>query len=125
MSAPHTHLQPHAMEHIIARILRWGVLASGVLLLVGFLLLVLQGGSVPAASPAAVFLNHAGRSLAVRLVDPLLYLYGGILLLMSTPVVRVIATITLFAVERDWHYVRISLVVLAIIALSLILAFEI
>jgi uncharacterized membrane protein len=116
--------QPHAMEHAIARILRWGVVASGLLMLVGFVLLVVHGGSAPAATPADVFFNHAGRPIGERLVDPLLYLYGGILLLMCTPVVRVLATIVLFAVERDWHYVRISLVVLAIISLSLIFAFE-
>ena len=122
MNAPQP--KPHAMEHAIARILRWGVLASGAMMVVGFVLLVVQGGSAAVSTPGDVFFNHAGRSFAARLADPLLYLYGGIFLLMCTPVVRVLATIVLFAVERDWHYVRISLVVLAIISLSLILAFE-
>jgi uncharacterized membrane protein len=43
----------------------------------------------------------------------------GLLLLIATPVARVLLAVAGFAMERDWLYVTVSLVVLAILVASL------
>ena len=53
------------------------------------------------------------------LASPQFYLYSGILLLMATPIVRVLFTIYGFAKEKDWRYTIISSIVLAVIFISI------
>jgi uncharacterized membrane protein len=43
----------------------------------------------------------------------------GLLLLIATPVARVLLAVAGFALERDWLYVTVSLIVLAILVASL------
>jgi uncharacterized membrane protein len=43
----------------------------------------------------------------------------GLLLLVGTPVVRVVFSVIAFALERDWLYVWITLIVLAVLAYGL------
>jgi len=43
----------------------------------------------------------------------------GLLLLIATPVARVAFSVVAFAAERDWLYVAITLIVLAILIYSL------
>ena len=45
----------------------------------------------------------------------------GVLLLIATPVARVALSLVGFALERDWHYVLITAIVLAILLYSLII----
>jgi uncharacterized membrane protein len=44
----------------------------------------------------------------------------GVLLLIATPIARVVFAVVSFAMERDWLYVAISAVVLAILAFGLL-----
>jgi uncharacterized membrane protein len=44
----------------------------------------------------------------------------GLLLLIATPIGRVVFSVAGFARQRDWLYVGITLVVLALLAYSLI-----
>ena len=43
----------------------------------------------------------------------------GLVLLIATPVARVIFSVAAFALERDWLYVSVTLVVLAVLIYSL------
>jgi len=43
----------------------------------------------------------------------------GLLLLIATPVARVVFSIVVFALQRDWLYVGITLAVLAVLAYGL------
>lgn len=43
----------------------------------------------------------------------------GLILLIATPVARVVLSVVSFAIERDWLYVSITLVVLAVLAYGL------
>jgi uncharacterized membrane protein len=58
------------------------------------------------------------RVLAIR---PSGFLALGLLVLIATPIVRVVGSIIIFAYERDWRFALITLVVLAIVMLSLLL----
>ena len=44
--------------------------------------------------------------------------WAGALLLLATPVVRIVVALVMFARDRDWRYVWISLGVLAIVLAS-------
>jgi len=43
----------------------------------------------------------------------------GLLLLIATPVARVAFSVVAFAIERDWLYVAVALIVLAVLTYSL------
>jgi uncharacterized membrane protein len=43
----------------------------------------------------------------------------GLLLLIATPVARVLLAVVGFALERDWLYVTVSIIVLAVLVASL------
>jgi uncharacterized membrane protein len=51
--------------------------------------------------------------------SPLTWMQFGILLLIATPVARVAFAVFAFAAQRDWTYVVITLIVLAILLYSL------
>jgi uncharacterized membrane protein len=42
------------------------------------------------------------------------------MLLMATPIARVIISLTAFALQRDWTYIVITLIVLAVLGYSLL-----
>ena len=83
------------MERLISWVLRAGVVISAALLVAGI-----------AASYAGV---AAGTGLLTL----------GVFVLFSTPVVRVLLSVLSFAMERDWLYVAITLVVLIDIMFAL------
>lgn len=52
-------------------------------------------------------------------LDPLAIMQLGLLLLIATPVARVLFAVFAFMMERDWMYVIISLIVFAVLIASL------
>jgi uncharacterized membrane protein len=113
-----------AFELLLGRLLRSGVILAAVVVFVG-------GGWYLAQSkneaenyktfrgePAE--LTHVTRIVreAVSL-NPVGLIQLGLLLLIATPVARVVFSVVGFAIERDWMYVGITLVVLATLLYSL------
>ena len=95
------------MDETIAGILRLGVSAAAILAIIGMALyLKASGGAVPRYQ---VF--HAEKF-------PKGWLPAAILMLILTPVARVIFSIFAFAREKDTTYVAITLVVLGLLALG-------
>lgn len=112
------------IEIIIGTLLRTGVLLSASVVLVGGILYLLhKGHSVP---DYKTFHGEPGRlkSLsdivhgAVQL-DPPAIIQLGLLLLIATPVARVMFSAVAFGTERDFMYVVITLIVLGILLYSL------
>ena len=112
------------LERTVSRTLHWGVLIAGTFMTGGFICYAVRSvAGVPVESPtAAQLLALVLRADSAVLLQPLTYLYAGILLLAFTPVARVVIAIAVFAMERDWYYVRISSLVLIIILSSILLA---
>ena len=52
--------------------------------------------------------------------EPAAVIQLGLLILIATPIARVIFSVFAFAAERDWLYVAITLIVLAILLASLL-----
>ncbi len=112
------------IETIIGNLLRVGVSISAVVVAFGgFLFLMRHGKTLPD------YYTFQGEPAALRgfhgIVDNAIALQGrgmiqlGLLILIATPVVRVIFSIWAFAVERDRMYVGFTIIVLAVLLYSL------
>jgi uncharacterized membrane protein len=78
------------MERVVGIVLRSGVIASSACLTVGLILSLARGGAA-----AAAFLLNA-----------------GILILLATPVARVVVSTMEYVSERDWRFAALTGIVL-------------
>ena len=108
------------MNDVIAYVLRIGVVISVILILVGTVLLFLQGSSngftIGELASTGSKINSSLFSFS-DIVNGLLSYQGldfmliGIIVLIITPIARVIASVLSFMYERNWLYVVITLIV--------------
>ena len=104
------------LDAVVHRLLVVGLVISTALMLIGLALDLLLRREIPTVVPD---LGEVWtRVLAIR---PSGFLALGLLVLIATPIVRVVGSIIIFAYERDWRFALITLVVLAIVTLSLLL----
>lgn len=113
------------METAIGQLLRAGVLIAAFFVLAGGLLYLNQmrgprpdysvyhGAATELRSPAGI-VEH----LSIRNSGAIMQL--GLLLLIATPVARVAFAAFGFLLEKDWLYVAVSLIVLAVLMYSLL-----
>jgi uncharacterized membrane protein len=111
-------VQPY--ERWIGRTLRTGVGLSTVLTLSGLVLASVQSVEVriPERNPTFLELVRAVMNGALFHLDSsaaLAMMYVGLVLLMLTPFLRVLATTVSFSVNREWRYVWVSLLVFAML----------
>ena len=112
------------METVMGRLLQVGVLFSSLVVLVGGTLYVrAHYGSLPnyrvfSSEPTSLRqLSGIGSGIAAG--DPGGIIQLGVLLLIATPVARVIFAIVGFAIERDRLYVVVSVTVLTVLLAGL------
>jgi uncharacterized membrane protein len=110
-------------QHIIGWVLRLGVIFSMLVVLVGSAFYLYRHGAETASyskfvgvpefihTPAGIW--HGILTLRGRAI-----IQAGIVLLIATPIVRVLFSGIGFLMERDWLYTGISLLVLGIIVFS-------
>jgi uncharacterized membrane protein len=115
----------YSLEMAMGRMLQIGVtIAAMVVLLGGVMYLVQNGGSLRdyqhfhAATPATTTVSGILASAAH--LDPRGIMGIGILLLIATPVCRVLFGVVGFAILRDRLYTVISLIVLSVLLFSFI-----
>jgi len=112
------------MDRLIGGLLRAGViLSAGVTLAGGFWHLAQTGTALPD------YRIFHGEPAELRSVTGVLHgiaqghsaalIQFGLLLLVATPVARVVLCVMAFAAERDRTYVAITLIVLAVLVASL------
>ena len=117
MRADNKELQD--VEMIISKALRAGVVVSGTVIFIGLLIFLLSGNS---GYPESV--NPTKPSEIIRgLLELKSYavIMTGIMILIATPVFRVGVSIIVFAVEKDYLYVKITTVVFLILIVSILL----
>ncbi len=125
------------VERLISQVLLAGGLASGVIVAIGLGLFVLGGGLhrhaldlhrvvTTAAADRSPEVLVSVRSILAALRahprDPLALIGVGLVLLLITPVLGVIAAVPGFLREGDRRYAAIALIVLAMLVASLLLA---
>jgi uncharacterized membrane protein len=116
-------------EDAVCRILRVGVSVSLVLVLTGSILSFMQGGYAPLPGKVGRLTGAAGafpRTAAwllggLRNGSGQAIIVAGLLVLISTPILRVAVSIYTFARERDRAYVLITALVLSLLLLSFFL----
>lgn len=107
----HTH---YNTERWTSRVLRLGVWISAGLMIFGLLIAIISPSSIISIST-----NPSIKELVLRLLsgsfDPVTLMYIGLVLLMLTPILRVITAVFGFTVEREWKFVFVSSIVLLLL----------
>lgn len=120
------------MELFIGRLLRYGVMISCAITLIGGVFYLLQHGTqMPDYRPIPdnqVFPGVAGYLREFSTILPRILQFDGaaiiqlgVCVLIATPVLRVAFSVIAFLVEKDYMYVIITLIVLTIILANMIL----
>lgn len=115
------------LENIIGQLLRAGVLLAAAMVLSGGVLYLVQHHSRHVDYKTFSAGNEELRSLPgiVKLagaLDSEGLIQLGLVVLIATPVARVILAAVGFQLERDYMYVAVSLIVLAVLLYSLMSA---
>lgn len=108
------------MEIIMGRLLQTGVLfASFVMIAGGILYMRAHHGEMPnyrVFSSEPLRLRHFGGIVeGIKVGDPAAIIQLAVLLLIATPVARVVFALFAFLIERDKLFVVISSIVLAVL----------
>jgi uncharacterized membrane protein len=122
------------IELFIARLLRWGVLLSFIIVAIGIGIVIVTGNtgyqavrlddlnSIVQYRMPPDFPNTLGDMLnGVLALRPYAIIALGLVILIAIPVLRVAVSVIAFAVERDWLYVLITSFVLLILLLSFVI----
>jgi uncharacterized membrane protein len=112
------------LEVVIGYTLRIGVVTAAVIVLIGGVVYLAQNHSAApqyhafhAASRQSDNLEGIVRNIRALNSDGIIQL--GLLVLIATPIVRVMLSVVAFALERDLLYVAATLIVLGILLYSL------
>lgn len=103
------------IDKYISRVLLAGVVLSMATLVLGSVLYVT--GPINEGRPGSIVEILRG----VVKLDPTSTINLGLLILLMTPVARIIAALIAFAIERDLKYVLISIFVLIVLLLSAVM----
>lgn len=116
----------HRIELIIGILLRLGVSIAGCVVFFGAIVYLIRNGAAPLPDYKSFHGESAQLSTVEGILSGILAFRGraiiqlGVLLLIATPVARVVFSAVAFALEKDKLYVFITLVVLVILLLSLV-----
>ncbi len=113
------------VEAFIGTLLRVGVLAAAVVVAAGgALYLARHGGAVPsyrafrAEPPFLERVNGIVKEAFALRSEAVIQL--GLLLLIAIPILRVAVSIVAYLLQRDWLYVGVTAIVLAVLVFSLL-----
>jgi uncharacterized membrane protein len=121
----HPSLDDRGIEVIIGNLLRTGVLLAAAVVALGAAV-YLSGYAMQPADFSVFRGEAAALRTAPAIVSGAIHLHGksiiqlGLLLLIATPVARVMFAVVGFAIERDHLYVVLTLIVLAVLLYSLL-----
>lgn len=123
------------VELYIGKLLRYGVTLSCIITLIGGVFYLIQHHGVPLhyepipSGQPFPGVSHYLRELSTILPRVLTFdgaaiIQLGVVVLIATPVIRVIFSAFSFLIEKDYLYVTITLIVLAIILANMFLGFH-
>lgn len=106
---------------MISWLLQIGVIVSSIIIIIGLLLTLLQPGALTNQS-LTNFPHTLDQFFAGLLrLQPLAVIMLGLAILIATPILRVAFSILAFYLERDYRYVIITCIVLALLILGMLL----
>lgn len=104
-----------AIERTVGNLLRAGVVLAALLVAAGGVWLLATEGS----APAGYHVFHKGAGGLHFPQGPGAMILAGLLVLIGTPVARVLFSLAAFGLERDWLYVGITAFVFAVLVYSI------
>ena len=104
------------LNEVVHGVLIIGLIISTALMLIGVGLALFYQRDLPTAVPDIG--DVVGRVLALR---PSGFLALGLLVLIATPILRVVGSIGAFVYERDWRFAGVTTLVLVVLIVSLLL----
>jgi uncharacterized membrane protein len=107
----------HFLELLVSRLLRTGVMVSGLLMVMGLGLLWVTGD---ASCPVGV-LSVNWVLFGDPFLEPSHVLFLGFFILIGTPLLRIVASATAHLLERDLVFALLNVSVLLILAVSFVL----
>jgi uncharacterized membrane protein len=126
----HRDMTEHEAEQLIGNLLRVGVLTAAAVVLVGAVVYLFQHHSDDILTRLSQF-NPESEPAELRSLSGIVrFALGGhgrgliqlgLVLLIATPVARVALSVYLFGRLRDWLYVGVTIIVLAVLLYSLFL----
>ncbi|NTE03342.1 DUF1634 domain-containing protein [Agrobacterium tumefaciens] len=124
MSAINKNINDKDIQVILGTLLRAGVIISMTIVLIGGVVFLIHNKGV--ITDYKVFKPELAKFSSIAAIfKGLLTFHGdaivqfGILMLIFTPVARIVFAIFSFLIEKDYLYVLIGLIILAIITISL------
>ena len=121
---------PESMNLVIGNVLRYGVVLSAAAVLFGTILLVASNGGSDTGSYLTYLPNQIPHSAFDVSFSALLsglanfnafsWIELGVIILIATPVSRVLISVLLFAAERDRLYVIVTATVLVVLLFSML-----
>jgi uncharacterized membrane protein len=122
---PHHGLTDERVEQVVGNLLRIGVIGSALVVLAGGMMLLFQEGRQPAPDLHQFREEPDELRSVVGVLRQTAQLSSsgvimlGLLLLIATPVARVLFSVIAFAWQRDYLYVFFTVLVLAVLLYSL------
>lgn len=107
----------------LSRTLRVGVWTSTLLIAVGLFLALVRPESAQWEAQTSTSPGSLTNMLSSQRGQSSAILFAGLLVLMLTPFVRVVATMAAFASEKDWKFVAVALTVFLLLITELVLSF--
>jgi uncharacterized membrane protein len=121
---------PESMSTVIGNVLRYGVILSAAVVLFGTFLLATTNAGSESSGTLTYFPNqipHGSYDVSLQGLFKGLVSFNafswielGVLILIATPVSRVLISVLLFAAERDRLYVAVTAVVLVLLLFSML-----
>lgn len=117
----------HPIELLISYVLRTGVLIAAALVAIGLVMFFVDVANGTTSGQAKDILKHGGKQITVSWTsiahgvthgDALSVIELGLLVLILTPVSRVLLTLVLFLIEKDPVFVIVSAIVLFVLMLG-------
>jgi uncharacterized membrane protein len=121
-------LSEQQLENLLSNLLKYGVIIASAVVLLGGILYLIRHGAEPAEyhffrGTPSKFRSPTGVVEAVFSGSSRGIIQLGLLLLIATPIVRVIVSLLAFIRRRDLIYIFVNLFVLAALTYSLIGAY--
>lgn len=111
--------QSRSMEIFIGKWLRYGVYTSAAVAILGGILYLFQSQDLPDythfTGAAPQYRHLPGIWKGVLQLDGASIIQFAAVILIATPIMRIIFSVIAFAIEKDWLYVVITLIVFSII----------
>jgi len=121
-----------SLEMKISRFLRWGVLAAGAVMLVGWVGSLIRIHAGWSGNPYAIFETYHSAPFLREIGSafqagswPILLSYLGLVVLIALPMTRVFLTMVLFFKQKEKTLALVASIVLFLLLLSMGLGLEI